>query len=154
MKTLFAYFTAKRRGAALFITILIGSLLLLIISAVAVRAVLNTSNIEAWQTQGIKARRLDALARSAANMTAEVINSDGKLDGFGSPENVKAGVSSDPTLIITDPEKTYLTLKLKGVSSCDYTVTSIASSDKDLVVLTLSCVLSGDKRSLTWGKNR
>lgn len=146
---------SKRPGTALLGIVLVGLIVLAIVSAVAINIGWNASHMEAWQTKNIERRRLDALARSAANMVAETISKDTTLDQFGTAGNVEDGVSSDITKIVTEPANTYLKITLRGANRNDYKVTSIASTDNELVTVTLTRSDNGDGTySTTWGRGQ
>lgn len=148
----FQYKLTKRPGAALLGIVLVGLIVLSIVSAVAISIGWNASRMEAWQTQNIERRRLDALARSAANMVAEAISSDTNLDKFGTAGTVEDGVTSDVTKIVTEPSDTFLKITLRGTSRNDYKVTSVASADNEQVTVSLTRSDNGDGTyAMTWG---
>ena len=155
-------YLSKRSGAALLGIVLVGLIVLAIVSAVAISIGWNASRIEAWQTQNLETRRLDAIARSAANMVAETISNDvlsgntTMSDDFGTA--VTDSVSSPTTLIVTEPSKTYLTITI----NCDadnnglYRITSVASSDQgSKVTVYLERIKdSNNKYVMNWGKGK
>ena len=138
---------SKRSGAALLAIVLVGLIVLSIVSAVAINISWHTVRQEAWATQGMDNRRLDMLARSAANAVAEDVRSNDLPEGA---KNSESGISSSTDIIVTDPKATYLTIKLVGTTSLDFTVTSTASDDRAKAVVSLKCVSSDGELKYTW----
>ena len=142
---------SKRPGAALLAIVLVGLIVLSIVSAVAINISWHTVRQEAWATQGMDNRRLDMLARSAANAVAEDVRSNDLPTG-ANVNNSENGISSVPTPIFSNDEKTdtYLTVKLVGTNSLDFTITSTASDDRAKAVVSLTCVSSDGKLTKKW----
>jgi len=140
----------RHRGAALLIIVLIGFILLFIISGIAVSIAWKTMRVEGWQTQNIERRRLDYIARTAANLVVEEISNDKGVTSFDKSLNISDGISADKKLIFDDPQKTYLTLSIKGSNSyC--TITSVVSADNGKkVTVSANMVKSGDTYITTW----
>lgn len=106
--------------------------------------------VEGWQTQNIERRRLDYIARTAANLVVEEISSDKGVTSFDNSLKISDGISADKKLIFDDPQKTYLTLSIKGSSSyC--TITSVVSADNgEKVTVSANMIKSGDTYITTW----
>lgn len=141
---------SRHRGAALLIIVLIGFILLFIISGIAISIAWETMRVEGWQTQNIERRRLDYIARTAANLVVEEISSDKGVTSFDNSLKISDGISADKKLIFDDPQKTYLTLSIKGSSSyC--TITSVVSADNgEKVTVSANMIKSGDTYITTW----
>lgn len=134
--------------------VLVGLIVLAIVSAVAISIGWRTVHMEAWQTQNLERRRLDAVARSAANILAETISDDAGagLTSFG------ASVTDGTTPVVTTinaPLKTYLAMSLEGTDKNNYTITSVASADSgQIVTVTLARSNSSGTVTTTWGKGK
>ena len=141
---------SRHRGAALLIIVLIGFILLFIISGIAVSIAWKTMRVEGWQTQNIERRRLDYIARTAANLVVEEISNDKGVTSFDNTLNISNGISADKKLIFDDSQKVYLTLSIKGSNSyC--TITSVVSADNgEKVTVSANMVKSGDTYITTW----
>lgn len=141
---------SRHRGAALLIIVLIGFILLFIISGIAVSIAWKTMRVEGWQTQNIERRRLDYIARTAANLVVEEISNDKGVTSFDNSLKISDGISADKKLIFDDPQKTYLTLSIKGSSSyC--TITSVVSADNgEKVTVSANMIKSGDTYITRW----
>ena len=141
---------SRHRGAALLIIVLIGFILRFIISGIAVSIAWKTMRVEGWQTQNIERRRLDYIARTAANLVVEEISNDKGVTSFDNTLNISNGISADKKLIFDDSQKVYLTLSIKGSNSyC--TITSVVSADNgEKVTVSANMVKSGDTYITTW----
>ena len=118
----------KRRGLALLIIVLVGFMVLSILSAVVINLTSASLRLESWQRERLSVRRLDVIARSAANAAAEAILVS--ADCFGSAAQLASGVSSNKITVVDD-SGTGITaavkLSVQGSPSSQLKVTAAAS---------------------------
>ena len=118
----------KRRGLALLIIVLVGFLMLSILSAVVINLTSATLRFESWQRERMSARRLDGIARSAANAAAEAILVS--ADCFGTPLQLAGGVSSNKIIVVDDSDtgiKAAVKLAVQGNPASKLKVTATAN---------------------------
>ena len=112
----------KRRGLALLIIVLVGFMVLSILSAVVINLTSASLRLESWQRERLSVRRLDVIARSAANAAAEAI--------LVSAAQLASGVSSNKITVVDD-SGTGITaavkLSVQGSPSSKLKVTAAAS---------------------------
>lgn len=121
------FYRRKRRGLALLIIVLVGFIMLSILSAVVINLTSATLRLESWQRERLAVRRLDAIARSAANAAAEAILVS--ADCFGSASQLENGVSSNKITVVDDSGtgiKAEVKLSVQGSPSSKLKVTAAA----------------------------
>ena len=102
-------------------------MVLSILSAVVINLTSATLRLESWQRERLAVRRLDAIARSAANAAAEAILVS--ADCFGSASQLENGVSSNKITVVDDSGtgiKAEVKLSVQGSPSSKLKVTAAA----------------------------
>lgn len=138
--------TTRHSGAALLAIVLVSFVVLSLVSAVVMNIAWQALRVEAWQTGHIETKRLDYIARSAANAAAEALSSDAAC--FGPLTQV--GITSVTKEIIDGDFKADLDITIKGNTS-KAEITSKVSIDSGKKVTVKAVIdMAVSPKTITW----